>query len=180
VLNSSPVCSNGVCDLVCNQDFHDCSAQGAELPNCVRKDSPSACGSSCTLCSVPANGRATCADYTTCGVACDTDYHPCGTDCVADNSTSLESCGKTCDECPQPTALNTVATCSGTDPKCGFACDDSSYHLCLDPLSPNKPSCPRNEDASHCLLVAGGTTCGVCDGDQVCLDGVCSTPDAGS
>jgi len=166
VPNSQPVCPNGTCDLVCSSGFHDCSADGAQDPNCVANNSPTACGSGCVSCPVPdGNGHAICAGSTTCGVVCDDGYHQCGTDCVVNHSTSLDSCGNDCEVCTPPSdPTHTSATCDGT--KCGLSCVDG-YHLCTD-------SCVANDNPQLC-----GSDCAPCGDQEACIDGVCSTPDAG-
>jgi hypothetical protein len=164
--HSDPVCANGACDFACVDGYHECSG------TCVANASPTACGSGCNLCSgPPANGHAICDNTGNCGLACDRNFHSCGvgTDtptCVADNSTSLASCGKTCSACPGPVdTTHTFPTCDGI--KCGLSCVDG-YHLCID-------SCFANDSPTHC-----GSDCAPCGDQEVCLDGVCGTPDAGS
>jgi hypothetical protein len=59
---------------------------------CVDPKDPAHCGSSCTVCTSPSNGHATC-DGTNCAVACNASYHACNGQCLADsNDPSADAC----------------------------------------------------------------------------------------
>jgi hypothetical protein len=73
--NALTSCIGGGCTSSCNVGFHDCS--GA----CVDDTSPASCGNSCTPCSAPAHGQATCASGS-CGIQCDPGYARKGSYCV--------------------------------------------------------------------------------------------------
>ena len=165
--NAQAACSSGGdCSVVCQDQYHDCRADGATDPSCVSNSDPETCGSACSPCPIPvSNGSATCAAGL-CGVTCDTGYQQCGTAGAPD-------CTLTCgDGCSNPCSAddpNATPTCNGT--VCGFTCN-SDYHLC------GTASCAPNGDSTQCGI---GADCGPCpDETYSCADGITCTPAAGT
>lgn len=73
------------CDFTCRSGFHRCGVQ------CLSDSSTSSCGSSCTACSPPANGRSTC-NGTSCGFECNSGFFKCCGACIADGSACRSPC----------------------------------------------------------------------------------------
>ncbi len=98
---------------------------------------PATCGSSCTACPSPLNGRATC-DGVSCDIACDPLAHECGQTCALDRSPTTggsTNCNTRC-----PSSPNGVAVCPDGD-QCTFQCDDG-FTACTD--GPFSASCGRS------------------------------------
>jgi hypothetical protein len=74
--HGAPICTSGACAIAsCDSGYHACGAA------CAANDSVASCGSSCTPCTVPTFGAASC-DATSCGFVCDAGYRSTGTACV--------------------------------------------------------------------------------------------------
>lgn len=73
------------CDFSCRAGFHRCGTR------CLSDASVSSCGSSCTPCRAPANGRATC-NGTSCDIVCNSGFFECCGACVADGSSCRSPC----------------------------------------------------------------------------------------
>jgi hypothetical protein len=119
----------------------------------VSNTSPATCGSSCSACSAPSGGNATC-DGTSCGVACTQGFHACGAGCSANNN--VNSCGNSsCSPCPVP--ANGSATCNGAT--CGIACNQD-FHPCGTACVSNTSVNSCGNSCSACAAPANGTaTC---------------------
>jgi hypothetical protein len=141
--HSHPVCSAaGECGVACDDGYHNCAGPTAN-PTCVSNYSVNSCGSSsCTTCTSPSNGTATClsADGGVCGFTCDSahGYQQCG-----DPPSCLLTCGTNCSN-PCTTAVdNATPTCTGST--CGFTCI-TGYDPCGGGCVPTGTCTP---DAGH-------------------------------
>jgi hypothetical protein len=162
--------------ITCPMGQHVCADR------CVPDDDVNSCGTSCSPCTAPSDGIATC-DGTKCGAdcsasgkklclgacipmneacsgTCPTGTHECGGICPS--SQDVNACGTACTPCPVPVGA-TQATCDGT--ACGFQCSPG-YHPCGN-------GCATADDAKAC-----GAACTVCptsaNGTAVCLGGSCN------
>jgi hypothetical protein len=164
-----------VCGTACNDGYHKCSG------DCVSNKEVATCGTRCTTPCVTdiAHAVPTC-DGTSCGFRCapatasTPGYHQCGTasqpTCLDESSTA--SCGTRCSPCPGP-EHSTPPTCEKATPTSPYACVFgcvATYHLCGTGAS---AACFASDDPAHC-----GNDCVDC-GEEICVDGQCSTPDAG-
>jgi hypothetical protein len=102
--NASPICSGGVCSIVCNQGFKlcgggcisDASSCGGACPagmhacgaTCVSDSSVTSCGTSCAACAAPANASPICSGGV-CSIVCNQGFKLCGGACISNAS----SCG---------------------------------------------------------------------------------------
>ena len=75
----------GAPEAPCGSGRHRCADA------CVSDDAVESCGSACTPCPTPRNGRATC-DGQACGIVCDISFTACGDLCI-DLRTDHENCG---------------------------------------------------------------------------------------
>ncbi len=134
----SCISSAQACLGSCPTGTHNCNG------TCQSNPSPNSCGTtSCTPCSTPANGVATC-DGTSCGFTCSVGYHLCGNACVANSG--VASCGtSSCTACVPPS--NGTATCDGL--QCGFQCA-MGFHAC------------GNNCVSNTSLLTCGNSCAAC------------------
>lgn len=134
-----------------------------------------ACGASCSVCPVPANGAATC-DGVACGFTCTSGYKKCGTSCIPD-----ASC---CTDPDCPLVVNGTVTCdNGT---CKTTCNTAmGYKACNAACIPNANCCVDRDCAnpSNGVGVCTAGTCGVsCNlGYQGCnatciLNSACCSP----
>ncbi len=136
------------CQGSCPAGTHNCNG------NCQSNTSANNCGTtSCTPCSAPANGVATC-DGTQCGFTCSVGYHLCGSACLPNSG--VASCGTTsCTACAAP--ANASATCDGL--QCGFVCA-SGTHACGNSCGANTSVQTCGQSCTACPVPANGiATC---------------------
>jgi hypothetical protein len=139
----------------CPAGTHNCNGL------CQSNTSPNGCGTtSCTPCSPPANGVATC-DGTQCGFNCSVGFHLCGNACVA--NAGVANCGTTsCTACVAP--ANGSALCDGL--QCGFQCT-TGFHACGSSCTPNGSvqscgtSCTACPVPANGIATCDGTSCGI-------------------
>jgi hypothetical protein len=156
----------------CPSGQHACGAM------CVSNMDPASCNNSCTPCTAPVGGTATC-DGTSCGGTCPSGQklcvgacidnamacsgscpggtHDCSGNCF--DSTSVNSCGTSCTPCPVP-ANGKDATC--TSAMCGFDCN-ASYKACGTACIPTAACCMNND----CAQPANGSA--TCNSSNACV-----------
>jgi hypothetical protein len=172
--NGGARCTNGVCDIECNDGFLRCGNE------CVDPSLPQHCGQ-CDPCPVRPNATPTC-DLVDgafqCGQSCDSGFHDCWGECVSNFRT--ETCGSECSPCPPESPVCAVEAsgvfamcCPENATNCTFGC----AYLWADVS--NCGACGNTCGFNECC---NGGVCGICDGcggcpaGQVCLDGVCQDP----
>ncbi len=139
----------------CPAGTHNCNGL------CQSNTSANSCGSSsCTPCSTPANGVATC-DGTQCAFSCSVGYHLCGSACVANSG--VANCGTaSCAACLPP--ANGSAICDGL--QCGFQCT-TGFHACSGSCAGNGSvqscgtSCTACPVPANGIATCNGTSCGI-------------------
>ena len=145
-------CRGGACR--CRSGWRDCDGDG----RCERvRNDPTRCGKRCAVCSVPANGRATCVDGR-CGFACDAGYGRCGERC--------------CPLCP-PDAPPFAQCGSGAPGTCACAQSADGPRFCESELASCAlfPTCADSTDCPDGSFCATNTNCP----ENRCMP-VCATP----
>ncbi len=151
-------CINTTCELVCDEEYHECSGN-----RCERLNDPNNCGLSCKTCPTVDHSERLCEDNQ-CVYDCQSGYHLCNEDdpiaplCLSD--TSASSCGDRCEPCPGD-AHGMPACVAG---ECSLDCH-TDYHLC-------GGTCVWDFDVNNC-----GDRCEPCTTDVVGATPVC---DAGT
>jgi hypothetical protein len=134
----------------CPSGKHDCNGL------CVADSSPGSCGTSCSACSTPTNGTATCSAGA-CGVTCNTGYKKCSDDSCVPTSACCSS-----SDCPALT--NGIATC-GAGHACVTACNNG-FHLCGSTCASNLAVATCGTSCTACTAPGGG-------GSATCENGTC-------
>jgi hypothetical protein len=168
--NDTPVCTGGMCVLLCTPLFGDCDgnvANGCETSTTTVQH----CGTCATVCTTQ-NGTPACivnGTTATCGVAgCSAGYAHCtatGHDCETFvGGTDVNNCGSCGHVCPGDAtnpSLHDTAHCTGG--VCGFTCDPG-YGDCntnpVDGCEANLSSDPNNCSTcgNNCVAACGGAT----------------------
>ncbi|HUJ24865.1 MAG TPA: hypothetical protein VLW85_02525 [Myxococcales bacterium] len=149
----------GACVLTsCNSGAHLCG--GA----CASDTSAQTCGLSCSPCTAPANGSATC-DSGACGIECNPAFHVNGASCDADSNTA---CGSPTNDCTAafangtgtctPSTASTPAACSLSGCNTGYhavgeACVSDAVNACAGVDCTDA----AHQDAHGTMTCAGGT-----------------------
>jgi hypothetical protein len=182
--NATPICTGGMCILMCNPLFGDCDGNvtnGCETSTTTVQH----CGTCTTVCTTQ-NGTPACTvmgTTATCGVAgCSTGYANCpgnGTNCSTFiGGSDVNNCGACNHVCPGDATnpnLHDTGTCTGG--MCGFICDPG-YGNCngntVDGCEANLATDPNNCSAcaNSCVAQCGGTAGHVIGG--ACSGGTCS------
>ena len=197
--NASALCSSGSCALgACNAGFGNCdgnSANGCETP----LSSISNCGSCGRSCSFP-NASALCSSGSCALGACNAGFGNCdgnpanGCESALNSVTSCGACGVSCTGAERCLGGSCQVPCTPGDRVCaGFAvklCDhDGIWHLidCLPPSRCRGNMCEAFPCTGHdppvCidrrsrgLCASGSWTVEQCPANQVCDQGLCTTP----
>jgi hypothetical protein len=157
----------GACGNACTGGM-TCQASGcacAPLTNCggtcfETDDDPIHCGASCTVCPVPTNGTATCAQGT-CGTTCTAGYSACGgaTPCAYDTNIDPTHCGSACAACSSGEICTSgTCRCPSTEQDCGGTCtnvttNSSNCGTCGNICSGSTPECTNG------VCTCGHPTC---------------------
>ena len=169
VCPSGEVCSNGACQLSCQQGFVNCDGTCIDPANSLRFCGASGnctganSGAACTAGQVCSNGS--------CQLSCQTGLVNCGGKCV-DPSSDRAHCGAS-GSC---TSENAGASCAAgqvcVSGACTLSCQQGLINcngLCIDPQN-NRQHCGASGNCSAADGSSAGTACG---SGQVCSLGTC-------
>ncbi|MFZ5439527.1 MAG: EGF domain-containing protein [Myxococcota bacterium] len=139
---SGATCSAGAC--TCPTGQHACGQL------CVSNDAVSSCGAtSCTPCTAPANGSATCSAGA-CGFTCGTGYQPSGTQCVDVNECLTSNGGCSANATCTNTVGSRTCACNTGFTGDGVTCTD------VDECATNNGGCAAT---ATCTNTPGSRTC---------------------
>jgi len=174
--NAEAICSSGMCDFACNNNFHDCD--GA----CLYDWDVNSCGELCEPCETPENAVASCEDQSgtpTCNWECLSTYIFHNDKCRLPGS--IECCGPSCIDCGGSPENGTMVC---ENDSCKLYCE-TNFHACGSLCKSNDSvdhcgtSCiPCNEPANNGHATCDGASCGIeCDAGNYEQNGECESCD---